>query len=163
GENTDSGARLKVTTKAPLVFRKVRRLMGLMQFMPSPLSVAFNRPHHARMRVAPAKDAGQRLLNIGIGCLGIPVQEGLRRHDHAAQAKATLHGLFIDEGFLNWVRLRTRSQSLEGRDLRSGDTRNRSDAGPDRLTFNNDGTATALAETAAKLRAAERQIVAEYV
>src|SRR5207237_5882819 len=69
----------------------------------------------------------------------------------------------VDEGLLNRMRLRTRSQSFKRRDLRSGDTGNRRDAGPDRLTFNDDRTTTALAQAAAKLRAAKCQIVAEYV
>src|SRR5437870_7792948 len=60
------------------------------------------------MRMAPAKHLRQRLLNVRIGCFGIPVQVGFCGHDHAAEAKAALHGLLIDERFLNRMRLRAR-------------------------------------------------------
>src|SRR5437899_8505453 len=75
------------------------------------------------MRVAPAKDPRQRLLNVRIGCFGIPVQVGFCGHDDAAEAKAALHGLLIDERFLNRMRLRARSQTFERRDLRARDVR----------------------------------------
>src|SRR5262249_33582785 len=115
------------------------------------------------MRMAPAKHPRQRLLNVGIGCFGILIQVGFCGHDYAAEAKAALHGLLIDERFLNRVRLRARSQTLERCDLRSRDIRYGRDTRPDCLTFNNDSATAALAKSAAEFRAAEFHIVAEDI
>src|SRR5437870_6506562 len=103
------------------------------------------------MRVAPAKHPRQRLLNVRIGCFGIQVQVGFCGHDHTAEAKAALHGLLIDERFLNRMRLRARSQTFERRDLRARDIRYRRDTGPDCLTLDNDRATAALTESAAEL------------
>src|SRR5439155_1733599 len=82
---------------------------------------------------------------------------------HAADAKGALHGLLIDERFLNRMRLRARSQTFERRDLRARDIRYRRDTGPDCLTLDNDRATAALTESAAEFRTAEFQIVAEDI
>lgn len=102
-------------------------------------------------------------LNFAFGGLWIFVQKGLRGQDDAVQAKAALGGLLGDESFLKWVRFVDGPQSLESGDLCSFDRFYRRNAGTDRRSLDDYRAGAALAQAATKLRAANREVVAQNV
>ena len=53
---------------------------------------------------AAAQHAGHRLLNLGVGRLGILIEERLCREDDAVQAEPALRRLIVDEGALQRMR-----------------------------------------------------------
>src|SRR5206468_10051828 len=87
----------------------------------------------------------------------------LRGQDDAAEAKAALRRLFVDECFLDRVRVVRSTQTFERRDFGAVDGAHRRHARPDRTAANDDGAGAALAEAAAKLRASKGEIVAQDV
>ncbi len=64
----------------------------------------FDRVQHAHVGEAAAQHAGHRLLNLGVGRLGILIEECLRREDDAVQAEPALRRLMLDEGALQRMR-----------------------------------------------------------
>src|SRR5262245_66696723 len=104
-----------------------------------------------------------RLTDVRFGGLGIPIEVRFSSHHDAIDAEAALHRLLINECFLNRVRFVAGPEPFERRDLAAGYRRNRRDAGPHGLTFDDHSTTAALTEPAAELRASQRQVVAENV
>src|SRR5206468_658816 len=85
------------------------------------------------------------------------------RQNHAAQAEAALRGLLVDEGLLNRMRSLDRAEAFERRDLRVGDRADGRHARSHGSPLDDDRARPALAESAAELRAAESEVVAEDV
>jgi hypothetical protein len=93
----------------------------------------------------------------------ILVEQSLSAHDHAVHAKAALGGLFIDERFLDGVRMRNVPQPLKRRDAPVLRSVYRKSAGTHRTPVHNDGARPALPQAAAKSRAIQLQIVAQDI
>ena len=72
-----------------------------------------DRAQHAHMGAAAAEIAVERGANIGFGRLRFFAQQGGGAHDHAAGAIAALRHLLLDEGGLDRMRGRLRSEALE--------------------------------------------------
>ena len=94
---------------------------------------------------------------------GLLIEQRLGREDDAAQAEAALRRLLVDERLLDRMRTLGRAEPFERGDLGAGYGLHRRHARPDRLAVHDHGAGAALAEPAAELRAAQRQIVAEHV
>src|SRR5207245_354379 len=120
-----------------------------------------DRPQHPRVREAAAQHAGQRLLNLGVARRGVLIEESLRRQDDAAEAKAALRRLLVDERFLNRVRVVRRTETFERGDLGAVHRADRRDARADRAAADDDRAGAALPEAAAEFRAPKREIVAQ--
>src|SRR5262245_2117838 len=115
----------KLTISAPEPRRKSRRekparanasrASDVILAMASPLRgrVPLDRTHHPRVHEAAAQHGRERLLNVGVGCLRVLIEERLRREDHAAQAEAALRRPLVDEGLLDRMRLLGRAQPFE--------------------------------------------------
>jgi hypothetical protein len=100
--------------------------------------VLLDRVQHAHVGEAAAQHAGHRLLDLGVGRLGILIEECLRREDDAVQAEPALRRLMLDEGALQRMRGFDGSQSLERDEIgafHGGDRRHaRSDRPPRAIT-----------------------------
>ena len=125
--------------------------------------VARDGAEHPGVSEAAAEHRGQRLADLRVARLRMLVQECLRGQDDAAQAESALRGLLLDERALDRVRSIRGAEALEGGDLRSADGGDRHHTRPGRAAVDEHGARSALAEAAAELRAAEREIVAEDV
>ena len=115
------------------------------------------------MGATAAQVASQRIADLLFAGLGCFVEQGLRGHQHAVDAIATLRGLRVNEGLLQTVGLGGRAQTLKRGDgfglhrLRGGDTR------ADRLAIDHDGAGTALTQAATEFRALQAQLVTQGV
>src|SRR5918992_5007819 len=121
----------KLTTSAPPLLRTVRRDGTKCVFMIASSGVsgcALDRLDDAGMRPAAAEVSGERVLDLRLGRLLVLRKESRGFHDHAVDAVAALHGLFLDEGALHWMRLLWRAEAFQ-RDhfLFGGDGRQRHD------------------------------------
>src|SRR5262245_17252249 len=115
------------------------------------------------MGMAAAQNARHSSSDFRLSRFGIPVQECLSRQNDPVNTEAALHGLLIDKGLLNCMRLFNRPKPFECGDLCPYDSAHACDTGPYRLSFDTNGARPTLAETTPKLRPAQPQIVTEYV
>ncbi len=115
------------------------------------------------MGAAPAKIAGQSLLDLRIGGFGSFIEQCLGRHDHAVDAVAALRGLLIDEGLLNLVQFLGRAQTFQRGDRLILDCADRRDTGANGVAVHNHRASAALRHAAAELRAVEFQVVAQDI
>src|SRR5262245_1118333 len=97
----DSG---KVTTSAPEVLRKSRRekvsIFMVMSSLGHHFRGALDRLDDARVGAAAAQVVGERGSDLFVARPLVPCQQLGRLHDHAVDAVAALHRLFLDEGLL---------------------------------------------------------------
>src|SRR5262245_58333118 len=93
-----------------------RRMSALASYRGS-LRVAADGPEHPRIAEAAAEHIRERLLNLLVGGARVLVEEGCGGEHHAAQAKAALRGLLVDEGLLDRMWLLSCAESFERRDL----------------------------------------------
>jgi hypothetical protein len=124
------------------------------------MGVAFNGAHHAHVSEAATEDMGQGLLNLSAGGVGIMVEKGLGSKDDAAEAKAALRRLFLNEGLLDGMRLLWRTQAFQGHNFGCADGAEWSNAGTSCLTIHEDGAGAALTQAAAEFGAAQLEFVA---
>src|SRR5438445_8352165 len=120
--------RLNVTTSAPVTCSSERR--SIILFIARPFLAArglYHRTDDAQMRAAAAKVVRQLGFDLLFRRLRVALQQGGGLHDHAVDAVAALHGLLLDEGLLDWMRIRVRAQPFERHHL-AGDRRKRRDA-----------------------------------
>src|SRR5262245_52307626 len=110
-----------------------------------------------------AQHGGHRLPNLSIRRLRVLIQECFGCHNDAVNTKSALHGLLVDERFLNWMGFLDRPEPLECGDFRSRYGSHGCDARANCLTFNNHRARSALTETTPKLRSTECKIVAEHI
>src|SRR6185436_7777285 len=66
---------------------------------------------------AAAEIAFELVADVGLGGLGIALDELRRRHDHARRAEAALEPVLLPESLLDRVELTVLRHSLDGRDL----------------------------------------------
>jgi hypothetical protein len=110
-----------------------------------------------------AHNATEGLADLFVGSVGFLVQNGLGGEDHAAQAKTTLRGSFVDESLLDGVRFFGSAEAFEGGDFVLLDGADGHDAGADGFATKDDRACAALSEAATELGAAEVEFVAEDV
>ena len=111
---------------------------------------------------AAAQVVAQRLRDLGFGGIGDPVEEGLRRHDHAGRAETALDGALEDEGPLQRMELPARpGEAFDRLDLGAVHARGLEDAGAPGLPVDDDGAGAAVALLAAVLRADQAEFLAE--
>src|SRR6187431_2468239 len=96
------------------------------------------------VRGAPAQHGCHRLLNLRVRRVRCPIAKGLRGHDDAVDAEPALHGLFVDEGLLERVRIFRRPEAFERRDLGGSKGAEGGDTRPYRTTADVDGARSAL-------------------
>src|SRR5918995_252131 len=106
---------------------------------------------NANVGAATANVTGHRIVDVGIGWIGVGGKEFRSRHDLAGLAVAALNDLSIEPGLLDLCALRCRADRLDGSDLGLANTVDRRDAGTR-------GDAVDMHRT----RAAERQAAAEF-
>ena len=107
------------------------------------------------MSAAAAQIAGQRLFDLGVGGLGVFVEQRFGGHDHAIDAVAALHGLLVDKGLLDLVHLLGGAETFEGGDGLVLRAAHRGDAGADGVAVDDYGASAALRQAAAELGAVE--------
>src|SRR5215813_8675911 len=83
----------------------------------SSFRVSADGSHHSRMSMTSAKNVRHGLTDIGVAGLGIAIEISLGGHNDAIHAESALHCLFVDECFLNRMRLVGGSQTFQGRNL----------------------------------------------
>ena len=83
------------------------------------------------------------------------IEKSFRLHDHAVDAVAALRCLLIDEGLLQPMRMRRAPEAFERGHVRVADAAHRIYARACGLAVDEDGTGTALRETAPKARSAQ--------
>src|SRR5450756_1175686 len=66
---------------------------------------------------AAATDVGDRLVDIRVGRPRLVLEQGGRRHDHAALAIAALRHVVVDPGLLHLVQGAICRETFDGRDL----------------------------------------------
>src|SRR5258706_12227225 len=115
------------------------------------------------MRRAAALEPGKRVPDLGVGRLRLLFQERRRGHDPAVDAVAALRHLLFDVCGLQRMRLFRRAQALERGHLLSCHGRERHHAGGHRLAVQMHGARAALRESAAEVRIAHLEIVAQRV
>src|SRR6266536_2003476 len=160
------------TTIAPVPFRNVRRLKRRGSEAVSVIVVAPSRQRLRRgldgrddpeMRAAAAEPRRHRLLDLVLGGMPVPLQEGGGGHDHPVRAVAALRGLVVDEGFLDGVRLLDRAEPLERGDRLGRSGHGRRDARANRPVAEVDGAGPTLGEAAAEARPIQVELVAQDV
>ena len=114
---------------------------------------------HAGIGAAAAK-VGHRLVDVGIGRLGIACEQGDGRHDHAGVAVAALRHLVLDPGFLHAVQA-LRRQPFDGDDALAGRLAGLEVAGAHRLAVHMHRAGAAHADAAAVLGARQVEVVAQ--
>src|SRR5205823_7011066 len=97
------------------------------------LGRALDRAHDAHMASAAALEAGESVIDLGVGRLLLLVEKSGSRHDPAIDAVTALRHLLIHIGLLDRVRLLGRTEAGKCHDLAGTDGRDRRNAGADRL------------------------------
>src|SRR4051794_26128176 len=101
-------ASAKLTTSEPAPLRSWRRSMRSCGMSGPPRQgrgSALDRAHDAQVGAAAAQIVGERLLDVAVRGVAVPVEQLLGHHDHAIDAVAALHRLLVDEGLLDRMRL----------------------------------------------------------
>src|SRR3989442_6528179 len=91
-----------------------------------------DRADDPRMGPAATEVAGERLLDLAFGRIRLAVEERLGGYDHAVDAVAALHGLLLDESFLERVRVVRGAEPFERGELLADRPRKPRGARPDR-------------------------------
>src|SRR5215470_14005552 len=124
---------------------------------------SLHRAQNPRVRAAAAEVSGQRLLDLVVRRSGVGVEQRFGGHDHAVDAIAALKRLFIDESFLQRMKLLCRSESFQSRHRAIANGLNFGHAGTDGFTVHDDRTSAALSEAATEFRPVQLEIVAQNV
>src|SRR5438094_10572755 len=103
------------------------------------------------MRTAAALEAGERLLDLGIGWFFLLIEERCRCHDPTVDAIPALRHLLLDIGLLDRVRMFRSAEAGKRHHLGVAHRGNRRDAGAHRLAIDVDSASAALGETATKV------------
>ena len=116
------------------------------------------------MRSTAAQVVGERVFDLCFRRLLGPGEERGRLHNHAVDAIAALHRLFLDEGALHRVQAFGRAEAFERHHLLlRGQGRERRHARAHRLAVDVDRAGTALRQPAAEARAVQREVVAQRI
>src|SRR5580692_3828809 len=108
-----------------------------------------------------AADVGHRRVDFGIGRLRLVLEQGSRRHHHAALAIAALRHVEIEPGLLYRVQLAVLRQRLDGGDLLGADRSDRDLARARGDTVDVYGAGAALGDAATIFGAGQADRVAD--
>ena len=95
--------------------------------------------------------------------VGIDVEQGTRGHQDAAQAIPALASLFLDEGLLEWVKLRPMGEALYGNDLSTFNCADRKEARAFGPSVNVDGARAAFPGSAPEAGPLQPEVIAQDV
>ena len=112
---------------------------------------------------APAQRVGHAFTDLGVGRMGVLVEERLGGEDLAVLAEAALWDLLVDPRHLQRVELAALCQPFEGGDLGALEGRHRPRAGSHGITLDQDRAGAALPEPAPEPRPGDPDVVAEHV
>jgi hypothetical protein len=115
------------------------------------------------MRAASAKIAGECLSDLFVAWISRLEEERSGLHDHAVDAITTLHRLFVDERLLHGMRLLGGAEPFQRDHIAAANRRQRSNAGPHRVTVDVDRAGAALAETTSKSRTMQAKVVTQCI
>src|SRR5579871_1106141 len=156
-----STARRETLCTLLLCFSKPWSLSGLvMMFMSNPRRCQVDGIFDALVTAASTNVAGHRFTDLVVTGFWIFHQQRCGLHDLAGLAEAALRHVFLAPRFLHRV-IAGRVQSLDGRDLASGDIGHRRDAGANRLLVDNHGAGAAQRLATAEFRAGQSGLVAQ--
>src|ERR1051325_10746716 len=147
---------------AAVPITKERRLIFGTKFMGPSLRVrgGVDRRAHLLEGAAPA-DVGDLAIDVGVGGLGLALEQLRDRHDHAALAVAALRHVVIDPGLLHLVQHAILGEAFDGGDLLARRGARRERAGADRLAVDMDRAGAALGDATAVLRASQADVFAD--
>lgn len=115
------------------------------------------------MAPAPANQTFKCAPHFRFGGMRILVQQGFRRQHPAVEAVAALKSLFVDEGFLDRMRVLGRAEPFKGDDFFSGRSRDWQEARAHRAVIDEDGAGAALSQAASEARVIQGEIVSKDV
>jgi len=115
------------------------------------------------MRAAAAQIWAHVLADLFVGRRAIAIEQRLRPHDHAGDAKAALRRLLIDERALEGGWIVECAEALQRRDASPFGYLHGGDARKDRPVVQQDRAGTALAQPASKLGSVEAEIIAQDI
>src|SRR3979411_1142998 len=116
---------------------------------------------NARISSAAADVTFECTANFGLARVRSLLQESNAGEDHSGSAIAALHGVGLDERFLQRMEAAVLCQSLDGGDIFSCNLGDGRDAGAHRRAVDEHGAGSAMAFATAILAAGEFQLVAE--
>src|SRR5258705_6482927 len=103
--------------------------------------------------------ARHRMIDVGVGRLGLLLQQGGRRHDLSRLAVAALYDVEVHPRLLHRLRC-ARRQAFDRRYLAIGNGRDRRRARAQRLSVDVDGAGAALRDATPVLGAGEAELLA---
>src|SRR5262245_41500045 len=108
---------------------------------------------------AAAADVGDGVVDVGVGGLGLVLQERCHRHDHAGLAVAALGHVVIDPGLLHLVQRAARGEPLDGGNLLALGGADWQRAGAHRRAVDVHGAGAALGDAAAIFGSSQTDIL----
>src|SRR5215831_10890317 len=157
GPNGTSKPSAKPPPTAATAATKERRFIWRVEFMAASRS-RVRRGVNGRAHLligAAAADVGDGVVDVGIGGLGLLLEERRHRHDHAALAIAALRHVVIEPGLLHPVQDAVRGKPLDGGDRLAGDRAHRDRAGAHRDPVHMNRAGAALRDAAAVFRSSK--------
>src|SRR6266566_3276796 len=112
---------------------------------------------------APAEIAGQPVAHLGFARVGVPVEQGLRRHQEAGRADPALERRAREERLLQRVEMLSGGQALDGLDGPSAHLAPQHQAGADEPPVQHHAAGAAVTGGAAFLAAGQVHGVAQHV
>jgi hypothetical protein len=113
------------------------------------------------VRETATQDTPESIPNLLIGGIRFYVEYGLRRQDHATEAKTTLGGPLLNKGLLYGVRLFRSAQARERRDFVLTDATYRHDTRPHDFAAHDYGAGSALRHATSESGSAQPKLVAQ--
>src|SRR4051812_34153476 len=110
---------------------------------------------------AAAQVSGDRLADLELARVLVPLEERAAGDHHAGRAEAALQRVLLGEAFLDRMELAALLQALDGRDLAAVGLHREHGAGFDRLAVQHHGAHAAVRRVAADVRAGEAEILAD--
>jgi hypothetical protein len=107
------------------------------------------------------QDAPQSIPNLLIRGIRFYVEYGLRRQNHAAEAKPALGSSFLNKRSLNWVRLFRCAQTLQRRDFVLADSAYGHDTRPHGLAAHDYSAGSALSHATTESGSAQPKLVVQ--
>ena len=115
---------------------------------------------------AAAEVAGQRLPDLELVGVGLPLEQVVDGDDEAGRAEPALHGAGVDQGLLHvgeQLAVAGRAEALDGGDLAADGAGGQLEAGAHQLAVDEHRARAALALLAGVLGAGQAEAVAEHV
>jgi hypothetical protein len=113
------------------------------------------------MRETATQDTAQSISNLLIGGIPFCVEYGLRRQDHATEAKTALGGPFLNKGLLYWVGLFRSAETLQRRHFTWADSAYGHHTRPHDFAAHNYGAGSALSHATSESRATQSKLVTQ--